>query len=125
MSLASSFCITALNTALENTKPVVFNTDQGCQYTSNKFIEVLQENKMWISMSGKGRAFDNIMIERLWRTLKYEEVYLKEYNNYFEALNSIGEYIKYYNEERSHSSLGKRTTRKAYLSDKNKNRSAA
>ena len=83
MSLASSFCITALNTALENTKPVVFNTDQGCQYTSNKFIEVLQENKIWISMSGKGRAFDNIMIERLWRTLKYEEVYLKEYNKLF------------------------------------------
>ena len=74
MSLDSSFCITALNTALEKTKPVVFNTDQGCQYTSNKFIEVLQDNKIWISMSGKGRAFDNIMIERLWRTLKYEEV---------------------------------------------------
>lgn len=125
MSLDTSFCSTALKTALEQSKPMIFNTDQGCQYTSNEFIGILQENQIWISMSGKGRAFDNIMIERLWRTVKYEEVYLKEYSNYFEALNSLEEYITYYNEDRRHSSLGNRTPKEAYLSSKRKNDQAA
>ena len=125
MSLDSSFCSMALNTALDTAKPILFNTDQGSQYTSNEFIDILKDSKIWISMSGKGRAFDNIMIERLWRTVKYEEVYLKEYAHYYDALSSIGEYIKYYNEERCHSSLGNRTPKKVYLDGKKRNREAA
>lgn len=125
MSLESSFCTSVLKASLESAKPDVFNTDQGCQYTSNEFIKVLQENQVWISMSGKGRAFDNIMIERLWRTLKYEEAYLKEYTSYFEAYESIGKYIEYYNEERRHSSLDKRTPKEAYLSEQSKNQATA
>lgn len=125
MSQDSSFCTTALKIALSKGKPVIFNTDQGSQYTSNEFTGILKDNEIWISMSGKGRAFDNIMIERLWRTVKYEEVYLKEYNHYYEALSSIEEYIRYYNENRRHSSLGNRTPKAAYLSGRKKAKDAA
>ena len=118
MSLDSTFCTMALRDALRLAKPLIFNTDQGVQYTSNEFTKVLSDNQIWISMSGKGRAFDNIMIERLWRTLKYEEAYLKEYTHYYDALNNIGEYIKYYNEERRHSSLDNRTPKEVYLDGK-------
>lgn len=125
MSQDSSFCSTALKTALSKGKPVIFNTDQGSQYTSNEFTGILKDNAIWISMSGKGRAFDNIMIERLWRTVKYEEVYLKEYKHYYDALSSIEEYISYYNEERRHSSLGNRTPKEVYLSGRKKAEEAA
>ena len=106
-------------------KPVIFNTDQGSQYTSKDFTGILKDNAIWISMSGKGRAFDNIMIERLWRTIKYEEVYLKEYKHYYEALNSIEGYISYYNEERRHSSIGNCTPKEAYLSGRKMGNDAA
>ena len=125
MSMDSSFCVTALQSALEMSRPLIFNTDQGSQYTSIKFTDILKENNIWISMSGRGRAFDNIMIERLWRTVKYEEVYLTEYENYFAAYDAIEKYIKYYNEERRHSSLGKCTPREFYLSGKRLNEKAA
>lgn len=125
MSLDSSFCTMTLKDALATGKPVVFNTDQGSQYTSNAFTDILKDSKVWISMSGKGRAFDNIMIERLWRTMKYEEVYLKEYKHYYEAQSSIEEYIRYYNEERNHSSLGNRTPKEVYLSSRKKNQEVA
>ena len=125
MSQDSSFCRTAVKTALNNGRPVIFNTDQGCQYTSKDFNGILKDNTIWISMSGKGKAFDNIMIESLWRTIKYEEVYLKEYKHYYEALSNIEEYISYYNEERRHCCLGNRTPKEAYLSGKKKAKDAA
>ena len=114
MSLESSACISTLQAALSKSKPEIFNTDQGSQFTSNGFTKVLKENKIKISMDGRGRAFDNIMIERLWRTVKYEEVYLKEYTNFFEARESLDEYFKFYNEERRHSTLGNKTPSEAY-----------
>ena len=118
MSMDSSFCVTALKNALELSTPLIFNTDQGSQYTSNRFTEVLSDAEIWISMSGRGRAFDNIMIERLWRTVKYEEVYLTEYEDFFAAYEALDNYFKFYNEERSHSSLKKRTPREVYFGSK-------
>ena len=117
MAMDSSFCVNVLKNALEDSKPLIFNTDQGSQYTSNNFTEVLKENRIWMSMSGKGRAFDNIMIERLWRTVKYEEVYLTEYENYFAAYDALEKYFGYYNNERRHSSLSKRTPREVYFNE--------
>ncbi len=100
MDMDSSFCIAALKEALEMSTPIVFNSDQGRQLTSNNFTEVLKDNRIWISMSGRGRAFDNIMIERLWRTLKYEEVYLTKYDNFFSAYEAIEKYFDFYNNKR-------------------------
>ena len=114
----SSFCVNALKNALKDSKSLIFNTDQGSQYTSNNFTEVLKENRIWMSMSGKGRAFDNIMIERLWRAVKYEEVYLTEYENYFAAYEALEQYFGYYNNERRHSSLSKRTPREVYFNER-------
>ncbi len=93
-----------------------FNTDQGSQYTSNKIIEVLKDSQIWVSMSGRGRAFDNIMIERLWRTVKYEEVYLTEYDNFFSACEAIEKYFDFYNNKRKHTSLNKSTPSEVYFS---------
>ncbi len=107
--LDTSSCLEALNQALKEEKPEIVNTDQGTQFTSKCWIEVLQENGIKISMDGKGRCIDNIHIERFWRSLKYEEVYLKSYESVPEAREEIGEYIKYYNEERPHQSLGYQT----------------
>jgi putative transposase len=94
-----------LQEALEYGKPEIFNTDQGCQFTSAEFIKVLEDAKIRISMDGKGRALDNIFVERLWRTVKYEDVYLKGYQNVLDAQNGLREYFDYYNMERRHSSL--------------------
>jgi len=114
LSLESNFCIQALERALTITTPEVFNTDQGSQFTSEAFTLVLKDAQVQISMDGKGRAFDNIMVERLWRTVKYEEVYLNEYANHFSAREHLGEYFKFYNEERRHSALRKRTPLAVY-----------
>jgi putative transposase len=102
----SHFCVSALNTAFDRYgKPEIFNTDQGAQFTSNKFIEELEERNIKISMNGKGRALDNVAIERFWRTLKYEEVYLKDYMSMKEARENIGRFIQLYNSYRPHDSL--------------------
>lgn len=106
MSLDSGFCVSALKEALALRTPEIFNTDQGSQYTSEAFTEVLKAAGARISMDGRGRAFDNIMIERLWRTVKYEEVYLKDYEHFFAARESLWEYFNFYNEERRHSGMG-------------------
>ncbi|MGL1937421.1 MAG: integrase core domain-containing protein, partial [Fibrobacterales bacterium] len=92
-----------------------FNTDQGCQYTSTQFTGILEDNKILISMDGKGRWADNVMIERFWRSLKYEEVYTKRYENGREAQEEIGKYIHWYNSERSHSSLDDSTPDEVYF----------
>ena len=108
-TLDSQFCLDILNESLAQHKPEIFNSDQGVQFTSRAFTEKLLENKIVISMDGKGRAFDNIFVERLWRTLKYEEVYLKEYQSVKEAKKAIDDYFKFYNHERLHQALGYKT----------------
>ena len=114
LSLEADFCISALQAALALSRPKIFNTDQGSQYTSEGFTQELLKRDIRISMDGRGRAFDNIMIERLWRTVKYEEVYLRDYPDHFAARESLGEYFNFYNQERRHSSLGKRTPLAVY-----------
>ena len=114
-SLESLFCIDALDEALSKSKPRIFHSDQGKQYTSTKFVGVLKASEINISMSGKGRAFDNILVERLWRTVKYEEVYLKEYSDGHDLIKSLRQYFDYYNNDRPHSSLGYRTPSEVYF----------
>ena len=87
-------------------KPEIFNTDQGSQFTSDTFTEVLKNNQIQISMDGKGRATDNIFIERLWRTVKYEDIYLHAYENGFELYHGLNKFFRFYNEQRRHSSIG-------------------
>ncbi len=108
-SLDNLFCIEALQEALAGGKPEIFNSDQGCQFTSNNFIAVLKKHGIRISMDGRGRAMDNIMIERLWRSVKYEEVYLKDYETVSEAVDGLNRWFRFYNHERLHQSLGYRT----------------
>ena len=114
-SLESLFCIDALDEALSKSKPRIFHSDQGKQYSSTKFVGVLKASAINISMSGKGRAFDNILVERLWRTVKYEEVYLKEYSDGHDLIKSLKRYFDYYNNDRPHSSLGYRTPSEVYF----------
>ena len=94
--------------------PEIFNTDQGSQFTSERFTSVLKENKIAISMDGKGRWMDNVFIERLWRSVKYEEVYLKAYNSIREAEENIGTYLTFYNQQRTHQSLNHCTPNSVY-----------
>lgn len=114
-SLEADFCIRALENALMIATPEIFNTDQGSQFTSLSFVKRLEEKQIRISMDGRGRAMDNIFTERLWRSLKYEEVYLKDYQNIREAKQGIGGYLGFYNQERPHQSLGYRTPEEVYL----------
>lgn len=110
-SMDPSFCVEALEEALSNHgKPEIFNTDQGSQFTSNDFTNTLKTAEVKISMDGKGRWMDNVFIERLWRSLKYECVYLREFDNGFDAMQQIGIWMNYYNEERPHSSLDNDST---------------
>jgi len=113
-TLDMEFCLSALEKALERGCPEIFNTDQGAQFTSLAFTGRLQEAGIRISMDGRGRALDNIFVERLWRTLKYEEVYLKEYTSVLEGIQSLGAYLRFYNEERPHQSLGYKTPAAIY-----------
>ena len=101
------FCVNALKSAIRQYgRPDIFNTDQGSQYTGKDFTGVLLEHDIKISMDGKGRAMDNIFIERLWRSVKYEEIYLHEYQNVKELIVALKKYFNFYNFERSHQSLG-------------------
>ncbi|MCB9093398.1 MAG: IS3 family transposase [Halobacteriovoraceae bacterium] len=103
--LDTSFCLEALEEALREGTPEIFNTDQGVQFTSKEFTEILEQKGIAISMDGKGRALDNIFVERLWRSVKYEEVYLKDYKTVQEAREGLGNYFEYYNFKRPHQSL--------------------
>jgi len=114
-SLEGSFCQEVLKEALELGIPDIFNTDQGCQYTSTDFTSILLEKGILISMDGRGRALDNIFIERLWRTVKYEDIYLKSYVNGTELYRGMKEYFFYYNTGRLHSSLKYKTPHSAYV----------
>lgn len=108
-SLDTSFCIEALEEALEKGCPDIFNTDQGSQFTSDDFTGILRGKGVAISMDGRGRAFDNIFTERLWRTVKYEEVYIKEYQVPRDAQVGLGEYFPFYNDQRYHQALEYKT----------------
>lgn len=114
-SLDSLFCLDALDEALSIGHPQVFHSDQGRQYTSTKFVDTLNAAKIDISMSGKGRAFDNILVERLWRTVKYEEIYLNEYADGRELIKALGRYFDYYNNHRPHLSLDYKTPSEVYF----------
>ena len=113
-TLDSLFCVEGLKRALQTTQPAIFNTDQGSQFTSKEFTGVLENQNIQISMDGRGRVFDNIFVERLWRSIKQEEIYLHDYQDGIEAFLSLEEYFKFYNEERPHSSLGYRTPGEVY-----------
>jgi putative transposase len=114
-TLDTSFCIEALEEAIENYgTPEIFNTDQGSQFTSDDFTSVLKENDIRISMDGKGRWIDNVFVERLWRSVKYEEVFLKAYDDIRSARKSLGVYFDFYNMERRHQSLDRQTPNQVY-----------
>ena len=115
-SLDSGFCVDALQEAIDKYGvPEIFNTDQGCQFTSKAFTGLLETNGIQISMDGKGRALDNIFVERLWRTLKYEEVYLMDYENGYEAYRELVKYFQFYNSERRHQGLNYKTPAQVFF----------
>jgi putative transposase len=115
-SLEGSFCVEALEAALGKGRPEIFNTDQGVQYTSREFTRVLEDRGVRISMDGKGRALDNVFVERLWRSVKQEEVYLKSYADGWEAERELGRYFRFYNGRRRHQSLKYQTPAAVYAS---------
>lgn len=114
LSLEVEFCLEALTDALRRARPEIFNSDQGSQFTSERFTGELEKRGIRISMDGRGRCFDNIFIERLWRSLKYEEVYLNDYQRVSEARRGIGRWFEFYNHKRPHQSLGHRTPAAVY-----------
>lgn len=114
ITLDGAFCLEALESALQWGRPEIFNTDQGAQFTSQAFTERLRRGEIQISMDGRGRALDNVFVERLWRSVKYEEVYLREYNTVQEARHGLGRYFGFYNNERLHQALGYRTPAAVY-----------
>jgi len=112
----SSFCVSALESAFRrHGRPEIFNTDQGSQYTSKEFASTVLDNDVLLSMDGKGRYMDNIFIERLWRSVKYEEVYTKEYGSVDDLINSLKVYFEFYNNERTHAGLGEKTPAEVYF----------
>jgi len=113
-TLESEFCVTALENALSCHKPEIFNTDQGVQFTSNDFIEVVESHDVRVSMDGKGRFTDNIFIERLWRSLKYEDIYIKNYDKGLELYRGLQNYFQVYNRERPHQALEYKTPEEVY-----------
>lgn len=115
-SMGEEFCIEALNEALQKGIPEIFNTDQGSQFTGNDFISILLKHKIKPSMDGKGRATDNAPIERFWRSVKWEEVYLYEPQTFLELQQKISDYIKYYNYERPHQSINYKTPSEVHFS---------
>ncbi len=119
-TLDTAFCVDCLEEALTRYgNPEIFNTDQGCQFTADAFTDVLRSNNIAISMDGRGRALDNIFVERLWRSVKYEDVYLKGYANPMELMIGLTEYFVFYNGERPHQSLGNRTPAEVYATGTN------
>ena len=115
VSLDKSFCVSALDWALARGQPEIFNSDQGGQFTSEAFTNRLQDRGTQISMDGRGRVMDNIFVERLWRTVKYEEVYLKDYRSVEEAVENLRLYFDFYNRERLHQALEYRTPEAVYF----------
>ena len=118
-TLDTTFCVDALEEALERFgQPEIFNTDQGSQFTAEAFTKVLRDRGVAVSMDGRGRCLDNIFVERLWRSVKYEEVYLHAYDNALDARQSIGRYFDFYDERRPHQALGYQTPGAFYRSQR-------
>ena len=115
-SMHVEFCLDALDDAFEHGRPEIFNTDQGSQFTSREFTSRLLDKSIAISMDGKGRAIDNVMIERLWRTVKYENIYVKDYATGADCDQGLTKYFHYYNHDRPHTSLANQTPWEAYQS---------
>ncbi len=114
-SMDDSFCVSALEQAIRlHGVPEIFNTDQGSQFTSILFTNVLKNNNIQISMDGKGRWMDNVFIERLWRSVKYEDIYLKEYSTVIELRYGLKQYFMFYNDERPHQSFDSYTPSEVY-----------
>jgi len=114
ITLEGAFCLEALEMALRRGRPEIFNTDQGAQFTSRAFTERLRQGQIQISMDGRGRALDNVFVERLWRTVKYEEVYLKDYITVWDARQGLEQYFTFYNHTRLHQALGYQTPAAVY-----------
>jgi putative transposase len=117
-TLDADFCVEALEEALRKGRPDIFNTDQGTQFTGKAFTGLLEQHGVQISMDGKGSYRDNLFIERLWRTVKYEEVYLRAYQDGRDARIGIGDYFRFYNTQRPHQALGYKTPAEEYFSDR-------
>ena len=115
-TLEADFCVVALRRALQLGHPEIFNTDRGVQFSCAEFLLVLESQGVCVSMDGRGRALDNVFVERLWRSLKYEEVYLREYESVIEAIEGIGKWLKFYNHDRPHQGLANRTPAQVYAS---------
>jgi len=113
-SMEVEFCLEALEMAFEIDKPTLFNSDQGSQFTSMDFTSRLKKEGTLISMDGRGRVFDNIFVERLWRSVKYEEVYIKSYETVNDCVSGLTDYFQFYNNERLHQALGYRTPLQVY-----------
>lgn len=116
ITMSVDFCLEAVEEAMaKHGKPAIFNTDQGSQFTSGDFVGLLVANRIEISMDGRGAWRDNVFVERLWRSVKYEEVYLHAYDSVAEARASLGRYLDFYNGKRPHSSHGGKTPDQAYF----------
>ncbi|OQB53504.1 MAG: Integrase core domain protein [Deltaproteobacteria bacterium ADurb.Bin151] len=125
-TLDSSFCVEALEEAIDNYGcPEIFNTDQGSQFTAEVFTDTLQSNNIAISMDGKGRWMDNVFIERLWKSVKYEDVYLKSYGSMTEARRGLFQYFKFYNEKRWHQNFDRKTPNVVYFDSLTQKQAAA
>ena len=114
-SLDTQFCLRCLAEALESGRPEIFNSDQGAQFTARAFSSALEEASIRVSMDGRGRALDNVFIERLWRSVKYEDIYLRDYDTGHELIIGLGSYFKFYNHERPHQGLAYRTPAQVHL----------
>jgi putative transposase len=117
-TMDSAFCLSALEQALQLSRPDIFNTDQGTQFTSIEFTGRLEKENIRISMDGRGRYIDNIFVERLWRSVKYEEVYLHDYETVSDARKGLSKYFLFYNMERLHESLGYKTPYEIYVKER-------
>jgi len=118
-SLDVEFCVAALEDALNLACPEIFNSDQGSQFTSHDFTAVLKESGVRISMDGRGRVFDNIFVERLWRSVKYEEVYIHDYGSVIDARHGLAKYFQFYNTARLHQALEYQTPAEVHYCDRN------
>jgi len=117
-SLDTQFCLRCLAEALESGRPEIFNSDQGAQFTACAFTSALEEASIRVSMDGRGRALDNVFIERLWRSVKYEDIYLRDYDTGHELIIGLGSYFKFYNHERPHQGLAYKTPVQVHLAGK-------
>lgn len=113
-TMETEFCVSALNRSLQVATPEIFNTDQGSQFTSTAFTGILKEREIAISMDGRGRALDNVFVERLWRSVKYEDVYIQDYETAPQVIAGLGRYFKFYNRERLHQALDYKTPEAVY-----------